>query len=215
MQAGRLRQAEDLFKSAFAENPRNFDAGFNLAIVCRRLGKKKTALKVHERLREMAPADFENTVALGNLYAETRQPDRAMTEYRLARRLKPEDERVHYNVGITKEELGERQEALRAYAKALRLKPDFVDAANRSARLLEVMGRANDAVRTLSKLVRRVTSPHQRSQVEFERACLLARLGRYREALERLVALRETLRRGKMRQALSDHIADLEKRLAK
>jgi len=212
LNSNKLLKAQKLFESMFEQNPQNFDAGFNLALAYRKLGKLKLALELHQRLHRICPKDLENIVALGNLYAENNQRSKALAFYRRAMRVNPNDERIQYNIGITQEELNEQRKALKSYGKALRLKPTYLEAGLRKVRLLEELKRGTLALRVFNTLLGESFSPQLKAELLYEKGCLLARLGKYKEALECLKSLKRKFLKSEVRKALSGNIRDLEQR---
>ena len=63
-----------------------------------------------------------------------------------ALRLEPDDEDVHYNLGIALSRLGRHEEALEHYHEAIRLFPDYVEAHNNMGNLLQQLGRFDEAI---------------------------------------------------------------------
>lgn len=72
-------------------------------------------------------------------------PARAAEILRSVIETHPEDEDVHYNLGIALGRLGQSEEAIKHYEEALRLFPDYVEVHNNLGNLLMRMGRLQEA----------------------------------------------------------------------
>src|SRR2546427_383505 len=63
--------------------------------------------------------------------------DEAVTNYKEAARLSPEDEDVHYNLALALARQGNREAAKAEYLEALRIYPDYTEAHNNLGNLLD------------------------------------------------------------------------------
>ncbi|MCP4752036.1 MAG: tetratricopeptide repeat protein [Proteobacteria bacterium] len=77
-----------------------------------------------EELRIGALAHFRR----GNQLFENHQPKAAVTEYRKAIALDPNQERIHYNLGLAYYSLVLYNQAIDSYWKAIERNPDFAEA---------------------------------------------------------------------------------------
>ena len=73
---------------------------------------------------------------LGVLYAKTGQLDEAITHFRCAVQIDPEDAEVHYNLGLTFAKADQLDEAVSYYHRALRLRPEYLPVLNNLAWIL-------------------------------------------------------------------------------
>jgi type IV pilus biogenesis/stability protein PilW len=91
----------------------------------------------------------EKTAALVNRGAEALEKGNlpeAILLYQEALRIAPDDEGLHYNLGIAYARQGMTEKALEHYGEALRLFPDHVEAHNNLGNLLMRAGRLDEAV---------------------------------------------------------------------
>ena len=78
----------------------------------------------------------------------------ALPLLREAARIAPDDEDVHYNLGIALSRLGKTDEAVHEYEEAIRLLPDYAEAHNNLGNLLLRSGRRDDAIKQFQEAVR-------------------------------------------------------------
>jgi tetratricopeptide (TPR) repeat protein len=201
-----------MFGSIFVENFQNFAAGFNLAIIYNRLRKFKDAFEIHKYLDNAFAPDFDNLVSLGNLYAQNRQFREALLSYHRAKKLSPNNAYIYYNIGITEEQVREPKRALAFYNRALSRQPNYFDAALRKAQLLERLKKRTAALNTYLRLLKEPATPQQKAELEYQKSCLLARMGRYRQALISFRCIKRRSLNQKMLLALGGNVRDLEKR---
>ncbi|HEV8541460.1 MAG TPA: tetratricopeptide repeat protein, partial [Verrucomicrobiae bacterium] len=77
----------------------------------------------------------------------------AIEEFRTARKFNPEDEDIHYNLGLALAQNGNLAEAKEAYNEALKIYPDYVEAQNNLGNLLVKEGNLDEAIEHLKKAV--------------------------------------------------------------
>lgn len=213
LRAGKAKLAENLFGRILKNDPHDLDAQFNLALAKRLLGKRRSAIKLHEAYKLNDPKYFDNWVALGNLYAEVGLRKKAFEHYKLALKLKPRNASVLYNIAITFEEKKVFDCALTYYNKAIKQKPNYLDAILRKTFLLEERGRRREAVRFLNGVGGRRLAKSDRATVLYHRGNVLARLGRYVEAIDCYKLLRQRNPRHPTARDAAENIADLKRRL--
>ena len=119
--------AEPLLKKALADNPKNYQAWFDLGFVYNRLGRESDAIHAYRQSVAAKPDVFESNLNLGLMLARSNSPE-AESFLRAAARLKPAD---HVQEGQARAwlSLGHLLEnanpdaALDAYQKAAGLTP--------------------------------------------------------------------------------------------
>ena len=90
---------------------------------------------------------------LGNVYAGMGRLDEAITQYREAERVDPNDIDVLVNLGNSYVRTGRLDEAILKYEDVLKLKPDLVDAHNNLGVLYRRLGKYEEALSTLKRAV--------------------------------------------------------------
>ena len=124
-QAGRVDEAERLYRDILRDEPGNAVAVHYLGLIAWSRGDKAQA----ERLMREALAkddtvpDFHNN--LGLLLRDTRRVDEAIAEYRRAIEIEPRWMDAYSNLGLALEAAGRDDEAVAAYEQAIAREPRF------------------------------------------------------------------------------------------
>lgn len=116
--------------------------------------KERTAqIEGYEKQLETQPKDHEKQNALGNLYLETGEKEKAVQRFRRALSIKPDYPYAHYNLGVVSEAVGKADEAVNHYRTAIRYAPDHAPSHNNLAIILVSRGDAAGASRHLMRAV--------------------------------------------------------------
>jgi len=125
--AGRLAEAEAIYRQVLAKNPNDVDAHNNLGAVLRGLGRIDEAIESYRRAIQFKPDRAEGHYNLGNALRVKVQLDEAVECYHRAIRLKPDYAEAYNNLGLVLAEQGRLDEAIAACRSAIQLKPDNPD----------------------------------------------------------------------------------------
>lgn len=113
----------------------------------------------------------------------------AAQQYQQAVRIEPEDEDLHYNLGIALAKLGKREEAKQHYAEALRIFPDYGDAHNNLGNLLMNENKLDEAIEHFQAAIKNMpenASFHNNLGTAFGRQGRVAEAsGEFAEAINR------------------------------
>ena len=121
---GNFAKAEEAYQTALRLDPDFVPARVNLAMLADRQGKKEEAEAQFRKVIQLEPELAEAHYSLGLLLAENEQRlDEAAKCLATARRLTPENPRIHYNYGLAVQKLGRVNEAEEALKSACRLSP--------------------------------------------------------------------------------------------
>lgn len=127
-----------------------------------------------------------NPVARHNLAfalaAEGRHGE-ALPHYREAIRLQPGYHEPHYNLGLSLYQTGAVEEAAAAFAESARRRPSYAEAHFSEARCLTELGRGEEALAKYERALAAGLPAGLASQAHNNAGALLARAGRFREAL--------------------------------
>jgi Tfp pilus assembly protein PilF len=82
----------------------------------------------------------------GNKLLAEGKPEEALQVLNEALQMNPEDEDVHYNLGLAYTRLGKYEEAVKQYEEALRIFPDYVEAHNNLGNLFMRLGKTEPAI---------------------------------------------------------------------
>ena len=129
-QAGRLSEAEGIYRNILAIDPKHVDSMHLLGVIALQVGRNDIAVDLIGKAiaANKRNADFHNNIgvalrALGRL-------DEAVDHFRRALKLKPDYADAHNNLGLCLKEQGQLVEAEARYRRALSIWPDHADAHN-------------------------------------------------------------------------------------
>jgi protein O-GlcNAc transferase len=145
-QAGRLTDAEALYRQILAVQPDHAEALHSLGLLAHQVGRHDLAL---EWIRQAIVLDPHNPVAhsnLGEAFRALGRLDEAMAAYRRALEIKPDYANARYNLGVALRNRGQLAEAIAAFLRALELKPDFPEAHNNLGVALAGQGHHREAI---------------------------------------------------------------------
>jgi predicted O-linked N-acetylglucosamine transferase (SPINDLY family) len=145
-QAGRLPQAEQLYRRILTADPHHADALHLLGVVANQAGAPQAAVDLIGRaiaVRGDAPHFHVHLAmalkALGRL-------DDAIASYHRALALAPDNATAHNNLGLTLQAQGQLGDALESYDRAIALKPDYAHCQSNRADVLLELGRLPEAI---------------------------------------------------------------------
>jgi len=144
--AGRLADAEALYRQILAAQPRHADSLHLLGVIAHQAGHDDLAV---EWIRQAIAIDPTNPAAhsnLGEAYLAMGRPDEAIVSYRRALSLKPDYPEACNNLGNALREQCQFTEAIAACRQAIALRPDFPEAHNNLGAALAGQGRLDEAM---------------------------------------------------------------------
>ena len=145
-QAGRLQDAEKLYRLILGTVPEQPDALHLLGVIAHQVGKHDAAIELIEKSLKVFPNYATAHNNLGEAYRAFERPLEAETNYRRAIELEPGFTAAHSNLGIVLHTQRKLDEAAASYRKALDLQPDFVEAMNNLGNVWMDLARYDDAV---------------------------------------------------------------------
>jgi tetratricopeptide (TPR) repeat protein len=143
--AGRIPEAETLYRKALAADADHFDALHLLGVVQQQTGDSARAVESIERAIAIAPGNWFAHSNLGLAYQALNQLDNAETELRKAVALKPDWDVAHNNLGTVLHAAGRSDDAEQCFARAVQLNPSNTEALNNLGNLSKDRGRLADA----------------------------------------------------------------------
>jgi predicted O-linked N-acetylglucosamine transferase (SPINDLY family) len=145
-QAGRLPEAEGLYRRLLQQQPAHGDALHLLGLVLSQTGRLEEAAGLLQRavaLRGDQPAFHNN---LGEVYRQLGRLDQAEACLRRALDLAPDFPEAHYNLANSLKGQGRHAEAIASYRRAVELRPGYAKALYNLANTLSEEGRVKEAV---------------------------------------------------------------------
>ncbi len=145
-QAGRLAQAEALYREVLALDPQNIDALHFLGVIAHQEGRHKQAEGLISRALLHDSSNAPAYSNLGNALEAQGKLQEAIDCYQRALVLAPDYVDALVNLGAAFSAQGELERAVDCYQKALKLKPDFPAAYNNLAITLIGLRRPDEAI---------------------------------------------------------------------
>jgi len=145
-QAGRLHEAEKLYRQILAQQPEHFDAMYRLGVIAYQVRRTDVAVDLIRRAIALNPNSAAAHSNLGNALKDKGQLDEAIAAHRQAIVLNPALAEAHYNLGIALIDNGQLDEAMAAYRKAIALKPSYAAAHCNLGNVLRGNGNIEEAI---------------------------------------------------------------------
>jgi tetratricopeptide (TPR) repeat protein/ADP-heptose:LPS heptosyltransferase len=145
-QAGRLQEAEDLYRKILKKKPEDVDALHFLGIIAYQRGDLDSAIKYIRKELQVNPSNPDAYNNLGLAFLANKQLDEAITNFSRSLELNPRSPLAHYNLGLAFQEHGRPNEAISCYRKAVQFNPRFVEAYNNLGINLRTIGNLDEAL---------------------------------------------------------------------
>lgn len=127
-QAGRLSEAEALFRRVLQAEPNNVHALHFLGVLAYQQGKYEHAVNLIGRAIKIDPGCAETHNSLGVVLHEQDRYAEAIAQYQRALALKPDYAEAHNNLGVVLMEQKQLDKAEEHLRRALALKPNYAEA---------------------------------------------------------------------------------------
>jgi predicted O-linked N-acetylglucosamine transferase (SPINDLY family) len=144
--AGRLKDAEPLYRQVLAQQPGHAEALHLLGVLAGQVGQNAAAEGLIRQAIAAKPGYAEAWFDLGNVMKNAGQLDEAIAACRQAIALKPGFPPAHYNLGNVLKDVGRPDEAIAEYRRAIALWPGFAEAHNNLGILLQESGQVDAAI---------------------------------------------------------------------
>jgi tetratricopeptide (TPR) repeat protein len=151
--AGRLAQAEALYRQVLAGDPAQPDALHLLGMIAYQAGRHAAAVDLIDKALEGRPDEAEYHHDRGVVLQAQGRLDDALASYRAAIARAPAHADAHYNAGTVLQRQGRLDDAVVSYRAALQVAPDLAEAHNNLGTLLQQQGRVEDAVKSFERAV--------------------------------------------------------------
>jgi predicted O-linked N-acetylglucosamine transferase (SPINDLY family) len=152
-QAGRLAEAEALYRQVLDRAPDHPDALHFLGVLAGQAGRPDRAIALIGRAIAAQPANALYHSNLGEVYRRSGELDRALDHFRRALELQPDAAEPHNNLGNVLWQTGRPEEAAVLYRRAIALRPDYAEAHSNLGVVLTARGRLDEAVAALRRAI--------------------------------------------------------------
>lgn len=143
--AGRLHEAEQIYRRILSANPRHAEAWQLLGMVAHASGRSLVAIELIERAITFAPDNAQLHYNLGFVRQAIGQPEAAAADFRRAIALSPAFAPAHFELARSLSALGQSEGALAQFQETVRLSPDSSPARLECVRLLRNSKRWQEA----------------------------------------------------------------------
>ncbi|HTW93360.1 MAG TPA: tetratricopeptide repeat protein [Tepidisphaeraceae bacterium] len=152
-QAGRLQDAEAIYRQVLAAEPNNADASHLLGALALQVNRPEVALPLLDAAVARDGKRPEYHANRGLALANLRRYEEAIAALRRALALKPDMPEPHGNLGAVFCDLNRFDEAIASCNEALRLRPNYPEALNTLGNALQCTGRTNPSIVALRRAV--------------------------------------------------------------
>ena len=153
-EAGRLKEAEDLYRAILRESPQQAETLHFLGVLTHQKGRHQEAIDLINRALDISgpePVYYSNLasacLALGRFIEAASHCQEALW-------LRPDFADAHHNLGLALRGQGQLEEAVRAFRETLRLNPTHADAHCNLGATLHRLGKLPEALAHLEESVR-------------------------------------------------------------
>jgi Flp pilus assembly protein TadD len=126
--AGKLDEAEQLYRAVLELDPTNFAALNRRAIICSGRGEHVEALRLIQAAMRANPASGETAADMGVILERLGRLDEAMASYERALVLRPDQPVAHNRRGVALSAKGRYREAIVAFTRAIEINPSYAEA---------------------------------------------------------------------------------------
>ncbi len=145
-QAGRLQEAELLYKQILTDDPNQVDALHRLGLLAFQVKRYDAAALLLRKATAYAPQNAAIHAELAEVYRRLDRLDEAEAFCRRAAAIDPHHVNAHYNLGVILQQQRRLDDALASYQHVLTLQPAHPQALYNLGNALKTLGRRNEAL---------------------------------------------------------------------
>jgi tetratricopeptide (TPR) repeat protein/SAM-dependent methyltransferase len=180
--AGRLPEAEAIYRQVLDAKPGHADANHLLGGLAHQAGNHALAVELISKAVAKAPKQPAYCNNLANALHALGRLDEAVASYRKAIAGKPDYAEAHNNLANVLVSQGQLDDAVAGYGQALAINPDYAEAHYNLANALQAIGRSEEAIAAYEKAL--AIDPDY-ADAHGNLANVLKGLGRLEEAVAR------------------------------
>jgi len=178
--AGRLPEAEGIYRQVLQADPDNAEAMQLLGVIAHQVGRNDLAVELFDKVLAIQPGYAEAWGNRGLSQHALGRYEEALGSFDRALSIRAGYAEALSNRGNTLRELGRLEESLASYDRALSIRPAFAEALNNRGNVLKTLGRLDEALASLDTAL--AISPGYAEALS-NRGLVLQALGRHDEAL--------------------------------
>jgi predicted O-linked N-acetylglucosamine transferase (SPINDLY family) len=152
-QAGRLAEAEGIYRQVLAQVPDHADALHLLGVLACQAGHTEVAIELIGRAIAIDPQAPQYHHNLGEAYRRSGQTDEAIASFHRSLELRADHAETLNNLGVVLYETGRTDEAIAVYHRLLELQPDHAWAHTNLGNALRAKGRFDEAIATCRRAI--------------------------------------------------------------
>lgn len=151
--AGRLGEAEKIYRSLIAADPHHFDALHLSGVLKHQQGRSVDALRLVAAALKAKPGSADALVSYGVILEALKRHEEALASFDRALAERAGDAALHYNRGNALKGLGRHMEALASYDQALVLAPDLAVAHHNLGSTYATLERNEEALASYDRVL--------------------------------------------------------------
>lgn len=152
-QAGRLEQAEVLYRLVLQNAPDHPVALHSLGVLFSQRGENQLAVELVRKAIASNPQMPQYYNTLGLVFEKLGKSDEAVKAYQEATRLAPDFAEAFHNMAIVLQSQGYLDAAIENCEKTMSIRPDYAHAYNTIGYCLDMQGRDDEAIENYSKAI--------------------------------------------------------------
>ena len=153
-QAGKLDEAERVYREILQVEPENADVLHLLGVLCFQKKEHDAAIDFIRKAIQIQPRNEDFYYNLGGILQDTGRLDEAITHYQKAIEIKPEFADAYNSMGAVLQKQGKLDDAILQFRKALDLNPDLAITHLNLGYALQQKGQLDDAIACYHKAVK-------------------------------------------------------------
>ena len=151
--AGKIDEAEQLYRAVLELDPANFAALNRMAVMYSQRGEHVEALRLIQAAMRANPAAGETAADMGVILDRLGRSEEAVASYDRALVLRPNQPRALYNRGNALSKLRHHEKAIASYDRSLALAPENAEAHNGRGLALGEVGRWREAIAAFTRAI--------------------------------------------------------------
>jgi predicted TPR repeat methyltransferase/Flp pilus assembly protein TadD len=149
--AGRLPEAEAIYRQVLEVDPNNADVLNSLGIIAYQVGKHEKAIELIDRALAIKPHFAEALASRGNALQALNRYEEALASFDKALSINHEFADALCNRGTALQALKRYEEALASFDKALSIRPNFAEVLSNRGNVLQTLKRYEEALASYDK----------------------------------------------------------------